>query len=137
MRSFKALPLKLLLGFLGLVTTSCTTPGDVVCTENLAFGLTVKVRDSVTGVPAGRQAIVIAQEGSYTETLQFLGAISPTDSLTFFGAAERAGTYQITVTKAGYQTWIRSGVEVVADVCHVHPAVVDVRLQPIQALRGG
>ena len=126
-----------LLGLVSLLTTSCLAPNDVACTENLVFGLTVKVRDSVTGVPAGRQAVVIAQEGSYSETLQFLGAISPTDSLTFFGAAERAGTYQIKVTKAGYQAWLRNGVEVVADVCHVHPAVVDVRLQPVQAQRGG
>ena len=108
-------------------------PHDVVCTENLVFGLTVKVRDSITDVPAGRQATVVAQDGSYHETLQFLGAISSTDSLTFFGAAERAGTYQITVTKSGYQTWTRAGVNVVADACHVHPAVVEARLQPAQA----
>ena len=114
---------------LGLITISCTAPHDVVCTENLVFGLTVKVRDSVTEVPAGRQATVIAQDGSYSETLQFLGAISPTDSLTFFGAAERAGTYQITVTKAGYQSWTRGGVHVAADACHVHPVVVEARLQ--------
>ena len=123
------------LGCLGLLTTSCMAPNDVVCTENLVYGLSVTVRDSVTGVPAGRQATAVAQDGSYTETLQFLGAFSPTDSLTFFGVAERAGTYQITVTKAGYQTWTRGGVQVLADVCHVHPAAVEVRLQPVQALR--
>ena len=51
-------------------------------------------------------------------------------SLTFFGAAERAGTYRITVSKAGYQTWTRTGVQVTADVCHVHPAQAEARLQP-------
>jgi len=105
-------------------------PHDVVCTDNLVFGLTVKVRDSVTDAPAGRQAAVVAQDGAYQETLQFLGAISATDSLTFFGAAERAGTYRITATKAGYRSWTRGGVDLSSDVCHVHPVVVEARLQP-------
>jgi hypothetical protein len=110
-------------------------PNDVACTEILVYGLSVTVRDSVTHIPAGRQALAVAQDGAYTETLQFLGEFNPTDSLTFVGAAERAGTYQITVTKAGYQTWTRGGVPVRADVCHVLPVAVEVRLQPVQALR--
>lgn len=119
-----------LLACCGVLLAGCGNPTGVVCTENLVFGLTVNVRDSVTGVPAGRDATVIAQDGSYSETLQFLGAFSATDSLTFFGAAERAGTYQITVTKALYRPWTRAGVEVTADECHVRPVAVEVRLQP-------
>ena len=122
-------PVALFFGWATLGALSCTSPNDIACTENLAYGLNLQVRDSVTGVPTGRQATVVAQDGQYTETLQFLGALVATDSLSFFGAAERAGTYLITVTKAGYRAWTRSGVTVLADVCHVHGVTVEVRLQ--------
>ena len=116
---------------LALLALGCNTgPDEVACTENLAYGLTVRVTDSVTGVPAGRLATVVAQEGAYQETLLFMGDLGVADSLTFFGAAERAGTYQISVSKAGYQTWTRGGLEVLADVCHVHGVTVDAKLQP-------
>jgi len=121
-----------LLGIAGLLGSGCTllTDDGHVCTANIVEGLNVAVRDSVTGIAAGRGAFVGAREGAYSELLQFLGAVIPTDSLTFVGATERAGTYLITVTKAGYLTWVRTGVKVVADECHVHPVTVDVRLQP-------
>lgn len=126
-------PKILSLGCVGLLATGCInlTGDDIACTLVLVQGLNVTVRDSVTGIPAGRQATVVAQDGSYSETLQFLGNIIVTDSLTFMGAGERAGTYRITVTKAGYQTWTRNGILVVRDVCHVHPVAMEVRLQPI------
>ena len=46
---------------LGLLASGCTGPEDIVCTENLAYGLSVQVRDSISGIPAGRQATVAAQ----------------------------------------------------------------------------
>lgn len=134
-RSILKLGLVLLFGCLSLLTSSCTTPVDVACTDNIVYGLSVTVRDSITGIPAGRHAVVVAQDGAYTATLLFAGAFSPTDSMTFVGAAERAGTYHITVTKAGYTSWTRSGVPVLAAVCHVHPASVEARLQPVSAIR--
>ncbi len=122
-------PILVLLGLLG---SGCTllSENDRACTLILAHGLNVTVRDSVTGIAAGRGAIVGARDGAYSELLQFLGEVIPSDSLTFLGAPERAGTYLITVTKAGYLTWVRTGVQVVSDECHVHPVTVDVRLQP-------
>jgi hypothetical protein len=88
------------------------------------------VRDSVTQVPAGHGAIATVQDGSYQETLFYLGSVSSFDSLTFSGAIERAGTYSIRVNKAGYHSWTRAGVTVTRDECHVIPAQVDVKLQP-------
>jgi hypothetical protein len=122
----------LLLGLAGLLGSGCTllTDDGRACPANIVVGHIVGVRDSVTGVAAGRGAFVGAREGAYSELLQFLGDVIPTDSLTFVGATERAGTYLITVTKAGYLTWVRTGVRVVADECHVHPVTVEVRLQP-------
>jgi hypothetical protein len=50
----------------------------------------------------------------------------------WFGLPERPGTYDVVVTKAGYQTARRSGVVVrrTADGCHVESARVEVRLEP-------
>ena len=117
---------------LGLLGSGCTllTDDGHACTANIVMGLNVTVRDSVTGIAAGRGATVSAQDGTYSETLMFLGSVISTDSLDFMGAAERPGTYRITVTKAGYQAWTRNGVQVLDAACHVHPATVDVRLQP-------
>lgn len=115
-----------------LLGTGCTllTDGGHLCTANIVAGLNVTVRDSVTGIAAGRGAMVTAQDGAHSETLIFLGAVIPTDSLSFMGAYERAGTYRITVAKTGYQAWTRDGVRVLDGDCHVQPATVDVRLQP-------
>jgi hypothetical protein len=105
-------------------------PTGTVCTALAAYGLQVQVRDSITGVPAGRGAAVTAQDGSYQETLAYLGSVYPQDSLTFVGAVERAGVYTVQVAKAGYRAWSRAGVVVTRDACHVIPVTVDARLQP-------
>jgi len=43
---------------------------------------------------------------------------------------EREGTDTITVRRAGYATWTRTGVTVTRDECHVRPVTVTARLQP-------
>ncbi len=96
------------------------------CAPGGIYGLTLAVRDSVTGLPAAADASGVVRDGSYEEVLSgIFGNI-----LHLVGAVERAGVYDITITKAGYQEWTRAGVSVVAGVCHVTPVVVDVLLQP-------
>lgn len=97
------------------------------CTAHYRFGLTVLVRDSSTASPAGDGAIVTAQDGSYVETLTaFPGAW---DSVTFVGAGERPGRYAISVSKPGYRSWVRRGVRVGEDGCHVQGVTIEARLQ--------
>lgn len=117
----------ILMGSLALMTLGCKEPTGPVCTEEAVFGLTVTVRDSVSGLPAGQGSVVVARDGTYEETLQEILV----DELTFVGAVERAGTYRVTVTRSGYQAWVREGVVVGAGFCHVTPALVEVRLQRV------
>jgi hypothetical protein len=98
-----------------------------VCTAEVIYGLTIAVRDSVTGQPAAAEASAVAREGSHEEILSGIFG----NDLHLVGAPERPGVYEITITKAGYQDWNRAGVNVVAGPCHVVPAIVEANLQPV------
>lgn len=112
-----------------LVVSGCLLdPGD--CTTEARFGLTILVRDATTNAPAGQSAVATARDGSYAETL-----ISYMDGLTFVGASERAGSYDISVNSPGYQPWTRDDVEVGSGRCHVESRTVEARLNPIAAER--
>lgn len=103
--------------------TGCALGGEN-CTADYRYGLTVVVLDSVTGASATDSAVVTAQDGMYIDTL----ALS-FDSLAFVGAGERSGRYAITVVKPGYRDWVRTGVRVGEDGCHVRGVSVEARLQ--------
>jgi hypothetical protein len=51
------------------------------------------------------------------------------DSLGLPGAGEHPGVFQVTVRKSGYRDWVRSGVEVTADKCHVRRTDLTALLQ--------
>lgn len=103
--------------------TGCVL-GTEYCTADYRYGLTVVVRDSVTSALAIDSTVVTAQDGAYVEVL----AVS-FDSLAFIGAGERPGRYAISVARLGYLPWLREGVKVSKDGCHVQPTTVEVRLQ--------
>lgn len=96
------------------------------CTTEVAWGLRVTVRNALTGAPAGLGALVTATDGAHRETL-----LPFPDSLSFFGASERPGDYDVAVSRAGFQPWNRLGVEVRDGGCHVDTVDLDVRLQPL------
>ncbi|HSM59749.1 MAG TPA: hypothetical protein VK849_03085 [Longimicrobiales bacterium] len=98
--------------------------GPLVCTEELRPGITVDVVEADTGVPAADGATLTLRDGDWVEstTYAYLGT-------TFAGAYERAGTYDVAVARAGYHTWIRAGVRVGADACHVHTVRLDAALE--------
>lgn len=114
-----------------LVIPACLGTTGPDCTAAIMNGLLVRVRDSVTNIPAGSGATVTAEDGSYFETLLYLGSHTPLDSLTFQGATERPGTYTVRVSKGGYQPWTRTGINVPAGECHVTSVEVAARLQPL------
>lgn len=82
----------------------------------------------MSGALTAAGATVIARDGAYADsaTVPADGSNSTPVGL----AGERAGTYSITVRKAGYQTWSKGGVLVTKDVCHVIPVQVTAKLQP-------
>jgi hypothetical protein len=107
---------------------SAATPPGVVCTMQAVAGLNIAVRDSVTNAPAADGARAVARNGSQEEVLEAMAGATP--GLTLIGAWERPGTYTIEITKPGYRTWVRSGVTVAKDECHVQPVRLDARLVP-------
>ena len=90
---------------------------DVFCTTEAKAGLNVSVNlvESSSSIPISDGVTVVATDGNYSETLQFFDAQNPI----FYGAYERAGTYTITVTKAGRQTYVSQLIVVTRDICHV------------------
>jgi len=101
----------------------------IYCTANFVWGLQVSVQDSVTGAPAASGAELIAREGAYADTSRFPANRPDLDDLPLVGAGERAGTYTVTVRKAGFVDWERDGIVVTADECHVRPVHLSARLQ--------
>jgi hypothetical protein len=80
-------------------------------------GVTVEVRDSITGQPAVDGAKLLLVAGAYRDSAGFpLGGAL--DRTTLSGAHERPDRYLVTVTKPGYAEW-RSFAWVREDDCHV------------------
>jgi hypothetical protein len=129
LRPFRAASIGLRAVAVLAAASGCANPTDIVCTEQAVSGLSVQVRDSITGLPAGAGATVLATEGAYQETLTYGGTADPAG---FHGAIERPGRYRIDITRAGYQPWTRADVVVAEDECHVIPTLVLARLQPTQ-----
>ncbi|GGD17165.1 carboxypeptidase-like regulatory domain-containing protein [Flavobacterium orientale] len=109
-----------------LLATTCDDD-DIYCTQEAKAGLNITVKDAVTDEVLSTGVMVIAQDGTYTETLEQL----PNNEIpVFIGAWERVGTYTVTVSKEGYQTYTSELIVVTADVCHVIPQLITVNLQP-------
>ncbi len=102
-------------------TAGCRTPftDGVACTDILVPGISVAASDSITGAPLSG-AVAVARDGAYVDSTTQLGMI----------AGERSGTYTVTVRKTGYAPWVRNGVTVTRDECHVKTVFLSAKLQP-------
>lgn len=108
------------------MVSSCEDKDDqIVCTQQFVYGLNVIVLDAVSGNPLVEGVEVKAVDGAYTEILELVPGLE----YAFTGAGERVGTYVITITKAGYQTYTSAPIVVTRDVCHVIPQSLTVNLQ--------
>lgn len=96
------------------------------CTEEARAGLSVSVTLNGTANVSADGISVTAKDGSYIEDL--LPNVPGTP--VFSGAYERIGTYTITVTKQGYQTYVSNNITVLRDECHVIPRQLTVNLVP-------
>jgi len=103
---------------------ACLGPTYTVCTLDVNYGLQIVIRDSVSSALVATGAHATATSGSYYEVLRINDGVA-------VGATERAGTYRVVVTKPGYQTWVRSGVVVKWDGCHVTSVLLTALLQPL------
>jgi hypothetical protein len=108
---------------------ACDLVEGPICTGVFVWGLRVTVQDSVTGAPAASGAQLIARDGAYADTSAFPPDRPDLDGQPLVAAGERPGTYTVTVRKSGFMEWVRTGVVVTADECHVRPVDVAARLQ--------
>lgn len=120
--------MKQLLILLFLVLFWGCNPNDdsIACTQEARAGLNVTVKDAATNNYLGTGTTVVATDGSYYETLEYMDGIVPT----FAGAWEREGNYILTVSSEGYVTYVSETITVTADECHVIPQQVEVLLPP-------
>jgi len=112
----------------------CESAEDFVCGAAVLRGIEVEVRDADTGTPAAEDAQGVITDGLYTESLRLVGwGSGPTPSpLVLGGADERPGTYTVTITKPGYQPWIRTGVQVIEGPCNVQTVRLQAQLERSQ-----
>lgn len=117
-------------GLIG-VAVGCSTIGapDRACTAIAVAGVQAVVRDSASGVRAASGARLVVRDGTYADSTSVPANRPDLDQFALAAAYERAGTYSVTVQKAGYRTWARDGVRVTKGECHVITAVLDVLLQ--------
>ena len=110
-----------------LLVSACESSDDdpIFCTQEVVPGLRIAVLDATNGQPLVENVAVRAIDGTYQETLEFLPGLEHP----FSGADERMGTYIITVTKSGYQTYTSPPIVVTRDVCHVITQSLTVNLQ--------
>ena len=101
-----------------------------VCTADFRYGLMVYVQDSVTGASVASGATLVARESDFEDTFTYPDGRPDLNTQPLLSAGERAGTYQVTVTKAGYAPWARSNVTITSNVCHVNQTELTARLQP-------
>ena len=106
-------------------TESPTFPGDPrVCTAVAVQSLNVTVLDAASGQRVC-DATVVASEGAFQETLRSFGTEA---DCVYAGPTERAGVYEVRVSKAGYQPASVSNVRVGEDECHVIPVKLTISL---------
>ncbi len=106
----------------------CTGPAlpdePKVCTAVAVQALNVTVLDA-----ASRQRIcdatVVAVDGAFLATLRSFGAEA---DCFYAGPTERAGVYEVRVSKPGYQPETVSNVRVAEDECHVIPVQLTISL---------
>ena len=102
--------------------------GGQLCTAHMAPGITVTITDSVSAEPRADDAVALAREGAFVDTLG--PAVAQGGVLiSRQGAWERKGIYQVTVRAAGYRDWVRSGVIVRPGDCHVQQVELHAPLQ--------
>lgn len=106
----------------------------VECTAHVESGLWFELFDKETGERLHCDATITIEDGDYIEKLiDCKGGSSGAGDGDFISAvgttAERAGIYNITIEKEGYQNWYQSNVEVSEGICHVNQVQIQAYLE--------
>lgn len=111
----------------------CGLLGPQDCTTDARAGIVVEIRDAMTDAYIAHLATATVTEGSFRDTLQLRGRMRVGDEVvgtTRGGVDERSGVYALAVTAPGYSPWVRTGIRVRGDECHVRTVHLAARLQP-------
>jgi hypothetical protein len=107
----------------GIALTGCSKQEPVMCTMEARPALAVVVVDSITGAGLAGSTTARARDGGFADSL------SGRDSV-LSGIWERAGTYRVEISSAGYRDWSREGITVTRDECHVQTVRIRALLVP-------
>ena len=105
---------------LALTITLAPPEASPICTTTEVPAIELLVRDSTARRLPPSDVMAVVRDGAYVDTLATSRMLRP-DSLVLRlrGAAERPGTYTITVSHPEYGEWRRTGIQVRANECHV------------------
>ena len=113
----------LLLGLILVACSGCDLNDPGFCSDNSVPGISVKIYDAETSLPAACGATMWIEAGGYTEKVEseFYHCDRPDSLLSplFSGAHEREGNYTVLILKDGYVPWIKNGVTVTGGPGHV------------------
>jgi len=110
----------------GLWLNGCEQPAAPrVCTAIAVDALVVTVADSVSGQRIC-DATVTVIDGAFAQELRPFPAVT---ECTYSGPTERAGQYEVRVSRSGYVPATMTNVRVTADECHVIPVKLSVPLR--------
>ncbi len=84
-------------------------------------GIVATTADKGTGTPLNTVAVLVARDGSYVDS-----AVVEERGV----AWERPGTYEVHIRAPGYRDWIKPGVRVRTDGCHVQTVSISASLEP-------
>ena len=113
-----------------IAAVACSGSTSPVCTQEFRPGLVVYVKDSLTRAGVASGASLVVREGSYKDSVAATNSGPDQDNSPLSAAGERSGTYQVTVLKPGYATWLQSNVRVTSNECHVNTVNLTALLQP-------
>jgi hypothetical protein len=116
----------LLAATMALAATACGDTVGPICDGEPRANFRVEVRDSLTGWGMADEVTGSAAGSGITIGLVPVDTLHLTDS----APADRRGTYDITLTAAGYAPWHVQGVTVTGDACHVTTIELAARMQP-------
>ena len=117
--------------FVGVVSVilglaGCAPPTEPhVCTAIAVDALVVTVVDGASGQRLC-DATVTVIDGAFSQALRPFPAVT---ECTYSGPTERAGLYEVRVTRSGYVPATMTNVRVTADECHVIPVKLTVSLR--------
>jgi len=132
MRDFRLVSLRLTAALTGLsALVACDNVfGPRACTMEMRPSVVVYVRDARTDAYIAAGATMILTDGAFVDSVTVPANQSGENArgLWTFDSGERPGVYQVTVRRAGYEEWVRSGVWVRGGACHVATVTITARM---------